>query len=202
MKKRKALLFVIVLLIVAAGFLVEHSFAASDPKVDENGDVQTLNFAGSIGDKKVFVPFSVDSGEIIIKNSAISYCSAKLFGFEQSVKINQLLKIADDISAIEISGYVGVHAENRQYFYLDDQLCPKPLAFVKNGETSYNLISDEPNFLLLDFNTDGFLDVASENRNYDLDPITDGIRDIYLFNSVAKEFKFERSENFHQAAVE
>jgi len=183
---------------VAALYYLYTSAAKADPIVGEYGDKKILDFADNTGQKPVFVRIVGKDGEIIIKRSIISWCSYKLSGFENEVKINSLVDFGSGEKLIEVAGPVGIHAENRQYFYLDLNLCPQPIIFAKNNVLVYNVYSDQPSFKLLDFDSDGYLDIGAEYRNYDKNPLVDGIRDIYLFEPKNRNFNYSRSEKFVQ----
>ncbi|OIN90289.1 hypothetical protein CO019_00790, partial [Candidatus Berkelbacteria bacterium CG_4_9_14_0_2_um_filter_42_30] len=179
-----------------ASYYLYSNIAKADPIVGTNGDTKLLDFGGDIGARQIFVRISGKDGEMIVKRSFTSYCSQKLSGFENSVKIDSLVNLGGDEKLIEISGPVGVHAENRQYFFLDSNRCPKPLSFAKNGLVVYNIYSDEPSFKLIDYNSDGYLDIGAEYRNYDKNPLVDGVRDIYLSRPDKSSFVYSRSESF------
>jgi len=189
------IIFFLGILMIASYYLYSN-IAKADPIVGTNGDTKLLDFGNNIGAKQIFVKISGKEGEIIVKRSFASYCSQKLSGFENSVKIDSVINLGGEEKLIEISGPVGIHAENRQYFFLDSNYCPKPVSFVKNNQKVYNIYSDEPSFKLIDYNSDGYLDIGAEYRNYDKDPLIDGIRDIYLFESSKNDFVYSRSEGF------
>lgn len=188
-------------LIIGLGFYLYFSLVKADTSVGENGDIKFLDFGGNIGQKQMVLKVDGKNGTISVNQTMLSSCSQKIVGFEKSAKIDSLISIGEGFRVIEISGLVGAHSENRQYFYLDEKKCPQALAFVKNGSKVYNIYSDQPSFKLIDFNVDGWQDVGVEMRNYDADPIVDGMRDIYLYNPVAKEFVYSRSEDYKQEEV-
>jgi len=184
---------------IIAGYLLYLNIAKADPIVGENGDAKILDFGQNIGKKQLFVKIKEKGkGEIIIKKSFSTYCNYELSGFEITAKINPLLQLSENEKIIEVLGSVGIHGENRQYFILRPDLCPFPLAFVKSDQKVYNIFSDQPSFIVKDYNSDGFLDLAPEYRNYNKDPLHDGLRDIYLYDGSKKEFVFERSESYVQ----
>jgi len=202
--ERKSISKIVYLLIVilAVGVLVYLFWAnvvGADSLAGKAADSKIIDFGGNVSKKEVSVIFSGDDGgKITVKKSIISSCSHKLEGFEKTATINSLIIIGADKKMLEISAPVGVHSENRQYFILDQNLCPQPLAFVKNSAIDYNIYSDQPSFKLQDFNDDDWLDIASEFRDYDKNPLLDGIRDIYLFNGQKNDFEFNRSETYQQ----
>jgi len=177
-------------------YYLYNNVAKADPITGTNGDTKLLDFGDDIGIKQIFVRINDKEGEIIIKRSFVSYCSQELSGFENSVKIDSLVNFGGNEKLIEISGPVGVHAENRQYFFLDSNHCPKPLSFAKNNRKVYNIYSDQPSFKLIDYDSDHYLDIGAEYRNYDKNPLVDGIRDIYLFKVDKGGFVYSRSESF------
>lgn len=186
--------FLAVIIIAAAGaFLYRSKIFASDVG---NGDQQMIDLGGGFGSRNVRVRLNNNVGKIEIEKNIFTSCNSNLTGFQNEVKIRGTILLGNNERAIEVVGDVGAHAENRQYFVTQNNFCPKPLSFVKNGTVSYNIYSDEPSFLLQDLNADGLTDLAAEYRNYDLNPIIDGTRDIYLFDSKNRQFIFERTENF------
>ena len=192
-------LFFFLVVIMIIGYFLYSNIVGADPIVGETGDSRILDFAGNIGKKQIFVKFRAKgNSEIIVKKSLSSYCSQKLSGFEDSAKIGSLINTGNDLKLIEISGFVGVHSENRAYYLLGDDLCPKPIIFVKKDMIVYNIYSDQPSFKLQDFDGDGFVDLATEYRNYDKNPLIDGIREIYLYNPQKQSFGYNRSEFYQQ----
>jgi len=187
-------LFATLIVIFFAVYALLHSKIFADDL--GGGNKMDLNFSGSLGKKTVETIINGNVGKIQVNQSLFSSCSVSLTGFQKEAKIQGLVDFSPKIKAVEVRGIAGVHAENRQYFSVDGNSCPRPVAFVKNGIVSYNIYSDEPHFIVQDFNEDGFVDIASEYRNYDLDPILDGIRDIYLFTPGSQNLIFNRSEIF------
>lgn len=166
---------------------------ANDSKIIEQ---QKIDFGGRNGAMDVRLIISPSEKRIEIKKNFYSNCSRELIGFQDEVKIKSVVKIGKDIQAVEISGSAGVHAENKQFFIIDTNYCPLPIGFVKNSEISYNIYSDEPYFLVQDINADSYTDLAADYRNYDLDPIVDVRREIYIFDSVKNQFIYNRLESF------
>ncbi|MCX6810959.1 MAG: hypothetical protein NTY30_04515 [Candidatus Berkelbacteria bacterium] len=191
----KILYFLSVIVIIGAvGVFIYHSriFAADLG----GGDQQIIDLGNGLGGKTVKVIINGNNGKIEIEKSLFSGCGIDLAGFQNEAKIRGTISLGMEEKVVEISGTAGAHAENRQFFTIDKNYCPKPIVFVKNGAVSYNIYSDEPSFLLQDFNADGATDLAAEYRNYDLNPIIDGTRDIYLFDIINRQFVLSRSENF------
>lgn len=193
------LLIAIAVIGIVGVFLFRSKIFAADLG---GGDQQTVDLGGSFGGKSIKVSISGNNGKIELEKNLFSSCKTNLSGFQNEAKISGTINLDNNEKAVEIVGLAGAHAENRQFFIADNNYCFKPLAFVKNGTMSYNIYSDEPNFLLQDFNADGISDIAAEYRNYDLNPILDGIRDIYLYNSSSRQFEFMRSENFQYQEIE
>jgi len=187
-------LFAVLIIVFFAVYALLHSKIFADDL--GGGNKIDLNFSGSLGKKTVETIINGNVGKIQVSQSLFSSCSTNLTGFQREAKIQGLLDFSPKMKAVEVAGIAGVHAENRQYFTVDGNSCPHPVAFVKNGIVSYNIYSDEPHFMVQDQNGDGFIDVASEYRNYDLDPILDGVRDIYLFAPGSQNLIFKSSENF------
>lgn len=181
----------VVIIFIAGSWMYRSKIFASNLG---GGDQQLLDLGSDFGKKNVWVIFSNNSAKIEIEKNLFSSCSFDLTGFQTEAKIVGTVQINNKERAIEISGPAGAHSENRQYFIIDMNYCPKPLSFVKNNGVSYNIYSDEPSFVLQDFNADGIIDLAVEFRNYDLDPIVDLVRDIYLLNNEGHQFVFQRSE--------
>lgn len=178
------------------------NIAKADPLYSQNGENKIVDFGPDFGDRQLSVAIEErGKGKITLKKSLSSYCRYDLSGFEETVTIGLTLKISQSANAVEIFGPVGAHSENRQYFILDSNLCPKPLAFVKNNNLMYNVYSDQPSFKVEDFNHDDWQDIAAEYRNYDENPLIDGTRDIYLFDPKNLQFTFLRTENYQQESI-
>ncbi len=197
MKRKLAKIGYFLLAIIVIGaigvFLSRSKIFASDLG---GGDQQVINLGGSFGQRTVRVNINAGQGKIEIEKNLFTDCNSNLVGFQDEAKIRGTISVSSGDKAVEITAAVGAHSENRQYFTIDKNFCPQPLAFVKDGAISYNIYSDEPNFLLQDFNDDGSTDIAAEYRNYDLNPIVDGTRDIYFFDPKTNQFMFSQTENF------
>jgi len=185
-------------LILFGSYFLYRNYVGADINVGESGDRQLLDFGEKIGRKYVFLRLENKKGEIIIKKSATEYCNYPLSGFESSVKIDGILNAGSGLKLIEISGPVGVHSRSKQFFYLNNNSCPEPVPFVKDKVLVYNIYSDQPNFKISDFNDDGFVDVAAEYRNYDLNPLVDGVREFYHFDIISREFVYSHFENYQE----
>lgn len=184
--------------IVVVSILLYRNYIAANINISANGDRQLLDFGEELGKKYVLVNIENSQGEIIIKKGLDSYCKSVLSGFEKTVKIDGIFLVGGE-RLIAISGPVGVHSRSKQFFYLDSEICPKPVSFAKDGVKVYNIYSDQPNFLEEDFNADGVVDFATEFRNYDLNPLVDGIREIYIYNRENHQFEFLKSEKYQQS---
>ncbi|TSC94323.1 MAG: hypothetical protein Athens101428_366 [Candidatus Berkelbacteria bacterium Athens1014_28] len=194
-RKKKIYCLIIILAVLILGlFFIPYSISLKEKNLQLGGESKIFDFGNDVGEKKVFLQFSDNRGKLYVKKNFYSYCYISLSGFEQSAVVNQLSIGHDQLKIIEVSGYVGAHSENRQYFYLDSNLCPKAITFEKEGELSYNIFSDEPNFILQD--DDGLINLIVEFRNWDTDPISETIRDRYFFESEKQKFIFAGSENF------
>jgi hypothetical protein len=187
-------------MVLFGSYLLFRNYVGADINTGESGDRQLLDFGGTIGRKYIFLRLENKKGEIIIKKNSREYCNYPLSGFESSVEIDGILNVGRDLKLIEISGPVGVHSRSKQYFYLNNNSCPVPIPFVKDKIKVYNIYSDQPNFKVSDFNHDGFSDVVAEYRNYDLNPLVDGIREIYHFDNNNREFVYSHSENYQESA--
>lgn len=196
-------LVISILILVVLGYIFFTDIVGADSLVGKSGETKTVDFGDDIGKKEVSIIFSgSDGGKIGLKKSVFLSCSHKLAGFEKKAVIGPLVTIGPGEYALEIAAAVGVHSENRQYFVLDKNLCPQPLAFVKNGAVDYNVYSDQPSFKLQDFNGDGWLDIAIEFRDYDKNPLQDGIRDIYLYQNEKNHFEFSHNEMYQQQLLD
>ena len=180
-------------------FLFKAKIFASDIG---GGDQQIINLGSGLESRTIRIAISNNKGSIEVEKSMFSNCSYDLSGFQNEAKICGTISVGGDKKLIEVVGVAGAHTENRQYFSVDNNYCPKPIAFVKNGTINYNIYSDEPSFLLQDFNADNVTDLAVEYRNYDLSPIVDGARDIYIFDSIGNKFDFSRTENFQYQEID
>lgn len=196
--KKIIYLIVLILVLAAIGYIFYAGIVGADSLGGRVKEEKMVDFGGSTGSKEVSITFSGTSGKISLKKSIFSSCSHNLVGFEKAASIGPLVSIDSNRKALEISSPVGVHSENRQYFVLDQNQCPAPMSFVKNGAIDYNVYSDQPSFKLQDFNLDGLIDIGVEFRDYDKDPLQDGIREIYLFNDINNSFDFGRRENYQQ----
>jgi hypothetical protein len=186
------------LLTIFGAYFLYRSYIQADINVGDSGDRQLIDFGGVVGHKHIFVRLENKPGEIIVKKNSREYCNCPLSGFESSVKIDGVLDVGSELKLIEISGPVGVHGRSKQYFYLDNNICPTPVPFVKDQVRVYNIYSDQPSFKVADIDGDGFADIAAEYRNYDLNPLVDGIREIYRFDNKTKEFVYLRAENYQE----
>lgn len=197
----KIIYFLLSVVIIAATgvFIFRSRIFASDIG---GGDQQTLDLGSNLGSKTVRITINGNEGKLEISKNLFSSCRIGITGFQNEAKIRGTIKLGTSLKAIEITGPAGAHAENRQFFITDEQYCPKPLTFAKNGNINYNIYSDEPGFLQQDFNSDGATDLAVEYRNYDLNPILDGTRDIYLFDKANKRFEFSRTESFRYREID
>lgn len=186
--------------IAAAGSFLYHSkIFASDLG---GGDQKTLDLGLGLGHKNVRLTISNGNGKIEVTKNMFSGCESKLTGFQNEAKIRGTVSFGENLKAVEVFADVGAHSENRQYFIIDKNFCPKPISFVKNNLVSYNVYSDEPSFLLQDYNGDGVTDLAVEYRNYDLNPIIDGMRDIYFFDLNNNKFEFSRTDKFQYIEID
>jgi hypothetical protein len=183
-------LILVAIIIAGASFFYYQAFANDSEMIEQ----QKIDFGGRNGTLDVRLIISPGEKRIEIKKNFYSNCSKELIGFQDEAKIKSVVKIGKDIQAVEISGSAGVHAENKQFFILDTNYCPLPIGFVKDSEISYNIYSDEPYFLVQDINTDSYIDLAVDYRNYDLDPIVNAKREIYIFDFERNRFVFNRLE--------
>lgn len=196
--KRNAILRIVyvvtaITIILIAVYLLYANYIQAD-SVSEQIVSESMVDLGSDGAKKVRLSISGREGTIRVYRSLYSNCEYRLTGFEKDLRVSSVIS-ATNKKIIEVSGFVGVHAENKQFFVLDDRYCPTPVAFEKNGVKEYNVYSDEPNFLVQDMNADGFTDLASDWRDYDRDPLINGFRDIYYFNPDTLTFQFNNRES-------
>lgn len=194
--KRKSLLktlyIILALLVILSGiFFLYKNYISADATTAEK-IVETKVDLGDLGQKKIRISTGSEGGNIEIERT-FSSCPAKLTGFEKDVDVSGVV-IAGKKKLIEITGPVGIHAENKQLFLVEPNLCLKAVAFEKNTAIEYNIYSDEPNFLVQDFNSDNYVDIASGWRDYDKDPLVNGFKDIYLFDSSSTRFKFSHRE--------
>ena len=185
-------------IIFFGSYFLYRNYIGADINVGQSGDRQLLDFGEKFGRKYVFLRLENKKGEIIVKKSSAEYCNYPLSGFESSVKIDGIFNMGSDLKLIEISGPVGVHSRSKQFFYLNNNSCPEPIPFVKDNVKVYNIYSDQPSFKVFDSDGDGFSDVAAEYRNYDLNPLVDGIREIYRFDNNNREFVYSHSENYQE----
>lgn len=127
----------------------------------------------------------------IKRKSLFSIKTLKLEGFEDSIEpcadIN--FKINDQIGqGICFTGDVGAHSQNIVLLKFEGQKF-KPMYFY-NEDYSYNISSDVPKFELLDENEDGLTDIEIKFRDYNSDPLTKEVTEIYLGNG--NGFVFDR----------
>ncbi|MFA5158698.1 MAG: hypothetical protein WC451_05960 [Patescibacteria group bacterium] len=196
--KRSVILRSVYIIAAIAIILIAFYFLYSNFIQADTLDEQIINEAmidlGSSGTKKVRLLISGREGTIKVYRSLYSNCEYRLTGFEKDLRVIGVISVGEK-KMIEVGGFVGVHAENKQFFILDDRYCPKPVVFEKNGTVEYNIYSDEPIFLVQDMNADGYVDVASDWRDYDQNPLKNGFRDIYYFNPESFSFQFVKRES-------
>lgn len=196
-KKKKIILLQIYFILFVAGLVATQFFVIKNEKqLKSGGESRVFDFGGEVGKKKIFIQFYSNKQRLYVQKNYFTYCYIPLIGYESSAKITQFISGSNQKKLIEVSSYVGVHSENRQYFYLKNDLCPKNIIFEKNDELSYNISSDEPNFILHSDDKGNILDLIVENRNWDADPLLETVRDIYVFDNENLKFKYARSENF------
>lgn len=188
----KTVYIILTLVVILSGVYFLYKNYISADAITAEKIVETKVDLGDLGQKKVRISTGSKGGNIEILKS-LSSCSTKLTGFEKDVNVSGVIN-AGKKKFIEITGPVGIHAENKQLFLVEPNLCLKAVAFEKNTAIEYNIYSDEPNFLVQDFNSDNYVDIASGWRDYDKDPLLNGFRDIYLFDSSSTRFKFSHRE--------
>jgi len=120
--------------------------------------------------------------------------SIKLDGFEDGIKPCQDNDISRD-SILCLVGDVGVHGENLALFkYSEDKF--KVLPFYSQGVRMTYIFSDAPKIQLIDYNDDGIMDVYTDNRNYDVDPLNSVIRTYYRGSGSSFTFDKEILVNY------
>lgn len=120
--------------------------------------------------------------EIRISKSIFNEQSISLSGFEDNVKFcdQDIIRLSESDTYVCIVGDVGVHSQNIQLARYKDG----KITFAKfiNGPTgSENITTDEPKF-----NIDTSVspvEFSIDNRNYDFDPVRNGVRSSYKYSN-------------------
>lgn len=194
-KRSNILFFIFITCLVAVFFIVKDKGYLS---ADDSGYLISKKIASlegesylllikNNGDQKEF--------EISYKTGFFSNKNLKLTGFEEDIKEcqDQPVDLGKTGRAICLIGDTGVHSQNIQFIRKAGTGELEVIPFIRGENKTDNLTSDLPKFIKKDFNNDGILDLAVENRNYEADPLHDAIREIYLGSAVG--FIFDRAEN-------
>ena len=98
-------------------------------------------------------------------------------------------KIAN--SLVCVIGEAGVHSQKIELFdYLNGKL--NKMMFTDKLIKSDTLDSDVPKFSIVDYNNDKLLDVTADFRDYDTDPLKQGIR--YFYKNDQNSFIYDKQE--------
>lgn len=137
----------------------------------------------------------MDFHSYLIEDRFLNSNYIELTGFEDNVLPcqNNPVQLGGDLGeAICLINVVGAHSQNLMLIQYQNGNF-SDINFSTPERTGKNITSDVPNMIFKDFDNDGNIDLAVDNRNYDLDPISSAIRSYY---SCSKEgFIFDRSEN-------
>jgi len=123
------------------------------------------------GDNTIFI--------LTISKSWFLAQSVSLSGFQDEVKFCDPVSynFSDD-NLLCLIGNVGAHSQNIQFVAYKDRKIDVVKFKTESGETA-NMVSDEPNFAI---NHDLNL-IHVDNRNYELDPLSDALRTTYRYRN-------------------
>ena len=184
-KKIGYLVIVATILIACISIFLVEVTSRDFNNISDQYDARTLIFFG----KNKVIKAEIGKNKVSVKKNFYTTCTNNLDGFEDQIVIDNTIKTAND-NIFSISGYVGAHAENRQFFYLDEESCPKQIAFYKSNQKFYNIFSDQPNFELVYSENGDLKSLIVDFRNYDLDPTKDILRQFYDYDSANHQFNY------------
>lgn len=187
-KKTGYLIIVITIFIACISIFYTEVIGNDFNNISDKFDARTLSFSG----EAKIVKASIDENKITVRKNFYTTCSNELSGFENQIVIDNTIKTQNG-DIISVSGYVGAHAENRQFFYLDDENCPRQIAFYKSNQKFYNIYSDEPNFEVVYAENGDLKSLIADYRNYDLDPTKDILRQFYQYDSANRQFNYQKT---------
>lgn len=196
MNKTKAkLLLIIIAAILFAGIIIFIS-NKNNIKLDTNlGTLVSEQKINLILDEKK-TNFSIKSymqnnvsKNYLFKNNLFKIKRIELLGFEDNISLcNKKVIRLRDIEAVCLVGDVGVHSQTIS-FVSSNMLLVK----IIEGKNIFRyIVSDSPNYLVLDYNNDGVDDLIVDNRNYNENPLVDIVRKYYAGSD--NDFVFDREE--------
>lgn len=125
----------------------------------------------------------------LFKNTLFRIKQTELFGFEDDINLcNRPIVKLGEKEVFCLIGDVGVHSQNIVFFDKDIS----PIEISEGENISKNLITDSPNYQLLDYNNDKTDDLIIENRDYDKNPLSNIIRKYYIGTNSG--FVFDKEE--------
>lgn len=117
-----------------------------------------------------------------IKQPFYGYEMQRLSGFEEEADFceNPTIDIGSDKKLLCITGFVGVHSQNIQFIRYKGSI--EIISFEKDDEALLSVYTDAPIFETTDENSGQSAKICLMNRNYDMDPLVDTIRECYYFS--------------------
>jgi len=194
-KTKAKLLLIIIAAILFAGIIIFIS-NKNNIKLDTNlGTLVSEQKINLILDEKK-TNFSIKSymqnnvsKNYLFKNNLFKIKRIELLGFEDNISLcNKKVIRLRDIEAVCLVGDVGVHSQTIS-FVSSNMLLVK----IIEGKNIFRyIVSDSPNYLVLDYNNDGVDDLIVDNRNYNENPLVDIVRKYYAGSD--NDFVFDREE--------
>jgi hypothetical protein len=192
MSKKSKALFVLIILALAVSLSAVYLYGriSADESVPEGKVISSkttdLDLDGD-GKKENIQINKYQNGEsfdfyLQIKKPFYSYEMQRLSGFEEEADFceNPTIDIGGGERLLCITGYVGVHSQNIQFIGYDGNI--KIIPFIKDDKALLSVYSDAPKFEITDENSGQSAKICLMNRNYDMDPLIDTIRECYYFS--------------------
>ncbi len=184
----------IALILLFILFMVKSNYFLADTANNDNNT--QLDLVSGDGSKTAFI-LKKTNGKFRLEYQG-------LFNFKKSYPLSNFRENANfcpvsifspstaQADLICVTGDAGVHSQQIEIFRYEGKGI-SPLQFTDNSNVKTDtLVSDAPKFQLSDYNNDGKVDVISENRNYDKNPVMDVVRYYYKYES--SKFVFDKQE--------
>lgn len=114
----------------------------------------------------------------------------ELLGFEDNIGLcnKKVIKLRN-VEAVCLVGDVGAHSQTISFVNSNISL----VKIIEGKNIFRYIVSDSPNYHLLDYNNDGIDDLIVDNRNYNENPLVDIVRKYYSGSD--NGFVFDREED-------
>ena len=193
-KSAKLLLnLLVIILLIGGAFLF---YKRNSIKADSNlGTFKSEKEINIVLNKKKFrfvIKSYIENGinrNYLIKGNIFKTKVMELIGFEENINSCQKpTPKLNDKEIICLVGDVGVHSQ--AITFVDENI--SIVKINKAGIIEKFITSDVPNYLIQDYNNDGYDDLIVDDRDYDNNPMTDVIRTYYLGSTDG--FTFDKKE--------